>query len=865
ENDADYQKVVKLIEPISFAEYIMTHCFCGAGDWPDNNWYFLMCNNPEKPGFFQMWDAEKSLAAYGNDGKPHAWYSPLLTEYDSRGGRAVPSRVWKAMISNPDFRMTFADVVYANLYNNGPLTNENAKERWLSLNNYLGYSNQDSAAIIGEAARWGDINSNLKKPPASYSVWHKAVADVANALDKNVEIFENEFREVLPELKPPVLLNDDQNITNAKLLTNSSLLLKMFNPNNEGEIYFSIDGIDPRIFGGADRNMINSSAQKYSSSFSVQLANVIKARVHCNGKWSALSEVKLNYNLKLAITELMYNPPSVDSLQSKDMEFVELKNVGIETVNLRNCKFEEGILYEFKTDCILDPGQLIVLASNLNVFKKIYPCTNVFDKYSGNLSNNGERIVLTDQVGNTLAEVSYDDDLPWPVVADGNGFSLVPINKAPYDDQLNWENWRASCSIGGSPGYDDPECLYSMKVRINEILTNPASGSSERIELYNEDVNNIDISGWYISSDKSQPNQFKIPQNTFLKSDNYVAFRKQDLIGNDIFKKENLFNATGGEIYLFETNKDEKLTGFSNGQYYGPQLPGVSFGSYEISTGEKHFVAQDENTFGMENSYPLVGPIVISKLMYHDSDSENEFIYLNNISQNVVCLYDELYPDNTWKIDGIDFIFPPYVKISPQSYLVLTNQNPEEFKTKGSIPSEINVFQYQGRLSNSGESLKLLSPVRTKNSKGLIETQYIQIDRIDYDDKAPWPTEADGSGYFLQREELEDYGNDPSNWTLWPYSQILTEVNQIVDTPNLDVAIYPNPANDYLIIHFNHEIQKDYMIEIRNQSGFLIYKQHIGPSDQNEIKLELLYPQSGIYYAVVRGNNYLKVEKVIFL
>jgi len=42
---------------------------------------------------------------------------------------------------------------------------------------------------------------------------------------------------------------------------------------------------------------------------------------------------------------------------------------------------------------------------------------------------------------------------------------------------------------------------------------------------------------------------------------------------------------------------------------------------------------------------------------------------------------------------------------------------------------------------------------------------YILVDRVNFNDKVPWPTGADGGGYSLQRIVAERYGNEPTNWT----------------------------------------------------------------------------------------------------
>lgn len=46
--------------------------------------------------------------------------------------------------------------------------------------------------------------------------------------------------------------------------------------------------------------------------------------------------------------------------------------------------------------------------------------------------------------------------------------------------------------------------------------------------------------------------------------------------------------------------------------------------------------------------------------------------------------------------------------------------------------------------------------------------QYIRVDRVNYDDVEPWPTEADGHGSSLCRILERGYGNDSSNWMAAP-------------------------------------------------------------------------------------------------
>ncbi|NNC88978.1 MAG: hypothetical protein HKN82_11020, partial [Akkermansiaceae bacterium] len=68
------------------------------------------------------------------------------------------------------------------------------------------------------------------------------------------------------------------------------------------------------------------------------------------------------------------------------------------------------------------------------------------------------------------------------------------------------------------------------------------------------------------------------------------------------------------------------------------------------------------------------------------------------------------------------------------------------------------IFEDLFDLGNGGESLRLDKP--NPNTLG----PDILLERVRYNDKAPWPTEADGAGPSLERFVLIGYGNEPLNW-----------------------------------------------------------------------------------------------------
>jgi hypothetical protein len=140
----------------------------------------------------------------------------------------------------------------------------------------------------------------------------------------------------------------------------------------------------------------------------------------------------------LAVAEIMYHP-----LEGEAYEFLRLTNRSDQPVNLAGAHFDEGINFIFPfTTFPLAPGASIVLVHDQTAFTTQYPDVVVGGVYQGQLSNDGESIILRDISNRVLASASYDDENDWPLTPDGMGDSLVLIE--PQGDPANPRNWRAS-------------------------------------------------------------------------------------------------------------------------------------------------------------------------------------------------------------------------------------------------------------------------------------------------------------------------------------------------------------------------------------------------------------------------------------
>ncbi len=122
----------------------------------------------------------------------------------------------------------------------------------------------------------------------------------------------------------------------------------------------------------------------------------------------------------LRVTELMYHASS-----GSNFDYIELYNVGETALNLTGVRLSDGIDFTFG-QMLLDPDRYIVVVRNLTAFRSTYGTgINVAGEYSGNLSNGGERIVLSLPLPLDVAILRFEYSDTWYPATDGNGSSLA--------------------------------------------------------------------------------------------------------------------------------------------------------------------------------------------------------------------------------------------------------------------------------------------------------------------------------------------------------------------------------------------------------------------------------------------------------
>lgn len=738
-----------------------------------------------------LWDFDRSLGS--PDGRP---FNPRLWRVQASGDQGTdffgnPNllgvRWWQRLFTDPDFWQRWIDR-WTDLRRDAFTTNR--LHAWVDT---LG--NQARQAQTRQVLRWSGESVPRSGTTSANGYWHTFPGTYQGELDflkrwlgDRVDFIDTNF------LRAPVFSAAGGAITQGFQLTITATTIAA-----NSTTYYTLDGTDPRLPGGRVNPLalsnrgttlltLTNNARVFARNHNLAHSNLTGGAVGGNppisSPWSGSTIATFVVATPpLAITEIMYHPapPAGGTYSAGDFEFIELKNVGAQPLNLIGVRFTNGLSFAFTaTNAItnLGPGQYCVLVKNLAAFLARYPgVTNIAGVFTNSLDNAGERLALEGALREPILNFRYDDQ--WYPVTDGAGFSLVIRDEtAPFHTWTNAASWRASAFLGGSPGGADPLPPDFPAVVINEILTHTDPPEVDSIELRNLTASPVDIGGWFLTDDTDEPRKYRIPSPTAIAANGYVVFSETEYGTNPVTGFG--LSSLGERVYLY-SGDGTNLTGYWHGFAFGAQLNGVTFGRHVSSDGREHCVTEVAKTLGSPNRGPQVGPVVINEIMYAPppfgatANTLEEYVELRNITGQSVPLFDPLHPTNTWKLGGgIEFTFPPGTTLPPWSYVLVANFDPafdpvmlDWFRARYGLDAGVPIFgPYRGNLANEGERIELLFPDRPQVSPSPIAgfVPYVLAEAVDYANSPPWPAGANGTGYSLQRVASVAFGNDPANW-----------------------------------------------------------------------------------------------------
>jgi hypothetical protein len=538
-----------------------------------------------------------------------------------------------------------------------------------------------NAAGARDAAKWGSANA------PSGGVYLNEITLMKNWLTSRGTFLDN----AMP--RPP-----DASVNSGTVAAGTSVTLTGIG----GTIRYTLDGTDPRPFGGATPG----TGLTYSSPLVINATTVVTARRQStftpfpNGaagiSWSApRTRVYLVNEFfaaagDISISEVHFNPlgPTAAELaaapgtDADDYEWIEIRNTGTRTVNTFEMGFPAGSPFEQELRLdpkSLAPGAACLVVKNRAAFEARYGTSQsakiAGEWGDGTLDNNGEEIRLLGRDAATLATFSYSDGAGWPDRADGKGAALeytgATFTTADYETAANW---RSTSEVHGSPGTNGTG--PDGRIVINEILTHSNAPRVDAIELKNVSGAPVDVSGWFLSDTGSPESgadyqKFAIPANTIIPAGGYAVLTEVQFNPNGAWNPtpgtpgpgEFAFDGQHGDDAWLLSNAGGVLR-FVDHVDFNAARPDESWGRFPDGTGSlAPMLARtllneaSSNTprpgLGAPNSAVRTGPLFIQEIHHAPPGGNNdlEFVELVNPTANAVSLAN-------WRLRGdVDYNF----------------------------------------------------------------------------------------------------------------------------------------------------------------------------------------------------------------
>lgn len=275
-----------------------------------------------------------------------------------------------------------------------------------------------------------------------------------------------------------------------------------------------------------------------------------------------------------------------------------------------------------------------------------------------------------------------------------------------------------------------------------------------------------------------------------------------------------------------------------------------------------HIHAGDSVFAHFEPSTSEVSQIVINEIMYNaaeDADPE-DWVELYNPSETAIDISNWVLKDED---NDHRYTFPAGTNISPKGYITAV-QNTEAFSLLYSVSSPIYGDLGFGLSGGSDQ-------VRLYDAKGAL------VDSVSYDDEAPWPEQADGTGFSLELKHPNLDNSLPENW----------EVSSTLGgTPNAKNSVqvsnesfpdrltefqlhqnFPNPFNPSTVIRFSIPKSQLVTLQIFDPLGRLVSElvHSYLPAGDHEIAFNALNLASGVYIYQLKAGDYIQTKKMLLL
>ncbi len=475
---------------------------------------------------------------------------------------------------------------------------------------------------------------------------------------------------------------------------------------------------------------------------------------------------------QMGVSEIMYNAPGGSALEWVEVYIKAGPDIG--DMELSGLRLDGAVNFAFPSGG-LKKGEYVIVTNDPTTFKSTYknlPANcRVFGPWDkdpktdqvAKLINEGD-VVDVKIHGSGDVSAAFSNEPPWPSLADGKGRTLVYKGSGSEADP---SSWGASSVENGNPCAGGDKVLDATTVRLNEIKPFVINETDGWIELYNYGSAPVDVKGWELES-KKKDKTWKIGgDNTVVPANGYLLLESTAAVFGD----DGLYLGNNGdEIYLYEA-----ASGTRTGKETSLMLSAgtQSSGVVDVAGGSSVQGTMATETPGAANSALKAGPIFISEINYHENETnpnDMEFLEIVNKGTENVTLFESVNGQSKgWKIEGVNIEFSSTDVLPAGGMMVLFNDSMKTkedlLRARYSIPENVLIRFYAGKLSNRGETVAVKKPFSfTAKSDGTKQWYYEISDATIYNDRWSGLTEADGKGKSLNRKDYTTMGYGSASW-----------------------------------------------------------------------------------------------------
>jgi hypothetical protein len=236
-NIQNWDKVLEVADVENMANYYLLNIYGATWDWPHNNWVAAKERSAEGRYRLYVWDAEGAMNNAGNRPVSQEMIRTYILgtstgQNGQTGTRGELRDLWRGLTRWEEFRLLFADQIQKHLFNGGILDDRDQLNSHIR-NRFDGLKDEfedllrlieNQAVNTGKVLRW--INPAIGRRRYLFGPVREDFRD----------------NDLWPEIAPPAFSQFGGSVSEGYplLITNENTML-----------YYTTDGSDPRILGGA--------------------------------------------------------------------------------------------------------------------------------------------------------------------------------------------------------------------------------------------------------------------------------------------------------------------------------------------------------------------------------------------------------------------------------------------------------------------------------------------------------------------------------------------------------------------------------------------------------------------------------------